>query len=417
MDKAPSMHGFDVIVVGGGAAGFFAALTCKECAPELRIGVVEQSQQVLSKVRISGGGRCNVTHACFDPRELAGHYPRGSRELIGPFHFWQCRDTMNWFSKRGVALKTESDGRVFPVSDDSMTIVQCLMKELDQAGVHLRVGEGVRSVDCLPGETGFRIETTKDQIVHCQKLLLATGGMKEGAVKRFLEGQGHHIAPLAPSLFTFHVAKNAFSGLPGVAVDQVEVTLPGTDFKQCGPLLFTHQGLSGPAIIKCSAWAARWIMDRKYRFQVRINWKSDLKFDDCLAELKSLKSRLGSKLVRNQSCFDLPRRLWERLVLAAGIKEETSWAQLNLDQCKCLTDWITGSLFQVTGKSMNKDEFVTCGGVALNEVQFKTMESRLVKGLHFAGEILDIDGITGGFNFQNAWTTGRIAGIALASKD
>lgn len=405
------------MVVGGGAAGIFAAITTAETNPHRRVIVLEKGTSLLAKVRISGGGRCNVTHACFDPKQLVKNYPRGSRELLGPFHRWQPRDTVAWFESRGVPLKTEDDGRMFPVTDSSQTIIDCLMNAARQAGVEIQTGVGVeRAVAITAGnQTGpaFELLLSNSQRLRCSRLLIATGGLKPGPTLELLKSFGHEITPLAPSLFTLHVKDARIEGLPGLSVPLAEASIPGTKFVHRGPLLITHWGLSGPAILKLSAWAARWAQEQNYQFTVAINWtgQSVDKVDHAMQQ-----ARQGNTIrqVRNTPLLDLPSRLWVQLTEAAGIHGLTSWSQLRREQAIALLQQLTACELPVTGKSMFKEEFVTCGGVSLKEIHFKTMESRRVQGLHFAGEVLDLDGVTGGFNFQAAWTTGRLAGLAMA---
>lgn len=404
-------------MVGGGAAGIFAAITAAEAAPDRKVIVLEKSPSLLAKVRISGGGRCNVTHACFEPKQLAKNYPRGSRELLGPFHRWQPRDTVEWFQSRGVPLKTEPDGRMFPTTDSSQTIIDCLLDSARRAGVEIRTGIGLADVQPSPiaGEAPgtFALKLSDGTGLACDRLLLATGGLKPGPTLDLIRSLGHTVAPLAPSLFTFHVKDPRIEGLAGLSVGQAIATIPGTHFEHAGPVLVTHWGLSGPAILKLSAWAARWAQDHEYRFTVRVNW-TGLGAAEVQEKFEGARAAQAVKAVRNTPLFDLPGRLWLQLIAAAGLADATKWSHLRKDQALALQQQLTACDLQVTGKSMFKEEFVTCGGVELKEIHFKTMESRLVPGLHFAGEVLDIDGITGGFNFQAAWTTGRLAGLAMA---
>lgn len=413
--------------MGGGAAGMFAAITCAEANPQARVVVLEKGTSLLAKVRVSGGGRCNVTHACFEPKELVKQYPRGGRELLGPFHSFQPRDTVAWFQARGVELKTEDDGRMFPVTDSSQTIVDCLLDSARRAGVEVRMGVGLAKCGeqpaplaagahgmTRPTKTGFKLTLTDGSSLTCSRLLIAAGGLKPGPIVDIIQGFGHTISPLAPSLFTFHIKDSRLEGLPGVSVPAAEASIPGAEFVQRGPALITHWGLSGPAILKLSAWAARWAQEKNYQFTVRINWVG-LSADAVRARLDEARRANASKLIRNVAINELSGRLWERLVAAAGITDRTQWSQLRREHAQALANQLTACDLPVTGKSMFKEEFVTCGGVALRELNFKTMESRLVSGLHFAGEVLDIDGVTGGFNFQAAWTGGRLAGLAMAA--
>lgn len=407
-----TMSGQHIAVVGGGAAGFFAAITAAAAAPGTRVTVLERGPQFLAKVRISGGGRCNVTHACFEPRELAARYPRGGRALLGPFRIFQPRDTVAWFAARGVMLKTEADGRMFPVTDSSQTIVDCLMAAAQKAGVELRLNCGVAEVKRGTGG-GFELNLTNGETLVCDRLLLATGGSR-AATGQLAATLGHTVVPPVPSLFTFQIETPWLRGLAGVSVATVEAAIPAAKLRERGPLLVTHWGLSGPGILRLSAWGARELHACDYRFVLRVKWLPDLTEAALAAELEQRRQAQPAKLVVNTPVSPLPARLWEQLVLAAGIARETRWAAVPRAERHQLIQQLTRTELPVTGKSLNKDEFVTCGGVPLGEVDFKTMASRMCPGLYFAGEVLDIDGVTGGFNFQAAWTTGWLAGLALA---
>ena len=440
-----------IVIAGGGAAGFFAAITCAEAAPDAEVTILEKSAQFLSKVKISGGGRCNVTHACFDARELTARYPRGGRALLAPFKRFQASDTVAWFEARGVKLKIESDGRMFPVSDSSQTIIHCLVNAAKAAGVKLRLNAGLERITRLP-EGGFEVELERRTPVRpegfvgvqvsassggtpkrepqgagretgapneknsCDCLLLATGGCRAAAAGQLAVSLGHKLEPPVPSLFTFHIATPWLRGLAGVSVETAEASVPGARLRERGALLATHWGLSGPVILRLSAWGARELHKLDYKFPLHINWLPLLGAEKIAAELQSRRDSQPAKLIVNTPLAPLPSRLWEQLVLAAGISRETRWAALSRAAQHQLVQQLIRTEFQVTGKSLNKDEFVTCGGVRLGEVDFKTMESRICPGLYFAGELLDIDGITGGFNFQAAWTTGWIAGQAMAGR-
>lgn len=401
------------VVVGGGAAGFFAAIACAEAAPGREILLLERGPQFLAKVRISGGGRCNVTHHCFEPRELVTRYPRGSRELLGPFQRFQPRDTVAWFAARGVELKTEPDGRMFPVTDDSQTIVDCLLLAARQAEVQLRTQCGVAGVTRRVGG-GFHLELSNGERLDCDQLLLATGGSRTTAQGALAVALGHTLEPPVPSLFTFEIRGPLLDGLAGISVEPVELVVPGTALRERGPLLVTHTGVSGPAVLRLSAWGARWCAEANYRFPLRVNWLPHLNPEALAAEFQARRQAQGAKSVANLPIAPLPARLWERLVQAAGVAREQRWAALSRPAQAALIRQLLGTELSVAGKTLNRDEFVTCGGVRLREVNFKTMESRLCPGLFFAGEVLDIDGVTGGFNFQAAWTTGWIAGRAMA---
>jgi predicted Rossmann fold flavoprotein len=422
-----------VIVVGGGAAGFFAAITCAEAAPGTKVTMLEKGPQFLSKVRISGGGRCNVTHACFDARELAARFPRGGQALIGPFQRFQARDTIEWFESRGVRLKTEEDGRMFPVSDSSQTIIDCLVNAARKAGVQLLTGRGVEEVT-KRADGGFELKLSNGEPLPCDRLLLATGGCRTPAMGKLAELLGHTLEPPVQSLFTFHIEVPWLRDLAGVSVENVEATVPGTKLRERGPLLVTHWGLSGPVILRLSAWGARELRALDYKFRLEVNWlpqggsrgrsphheqsagaASVSASRSVEAELNWRRKVQSARLVVNGPIPPIGARLWEQLVFAAGIRRETRWAELSRSAQHELVQQLSRTEFSVTGKSLNKEEFVTCGGVKLSEVNFKTMESRICPGLHLAGELLDIDGVTGGFNFQAAWTTGWIAGMAMST--
>jgi len=408
----------EIVVAGGGAAGFFGAITAarrlrEEGAPG-RVTLLEKGSAFLTKVRISGGGRCNVTHACFDPRLLATHYPRGERALIGPFRRFSPADTVRWYEARGVPLKTEEDGRMFPVTDSSQTIIDCLLEEARREGVTLRTRCGIASVE--READGFRLRLSDGTAMRADRLLLATGGHRTagGGGGEIAAALGHTLEPPVPSLFTFHIETPWLRSLAGVSLDPAEVSIPGTGLRERGPLLMTHWGVSGPVVLRLSAWGARLLYERDYRFALRVNWAPHLHREAIEAELRARRETHPRALVTTQPLRPIPARIWEQLVLAAGIAPSTRWTVLPRQERHRLVETIAASSFAVTGKSTHKAEFVTCGGVRLGEVDFRTMESRIVPGLFFAGELLDVDGITGGFNFQAAWTTGWIAGNAMA---
>jgi predicted Rossmann fold flavoprotein len=407
------MNSERIVIVGGGAAGFFAALACAESGGAREIVVLEKTSQFLSKVKISGGGRCNVTHACFNEREFATRYPRGERALISPLKKFQARDTVTWFAERGVTLKTESDGRMFPTTDSSQTIIDCLLGRARALGVKLISNCGVdRATKIADGK--FELALSNGESLACDKLLLAIGGCRTPALGQLAVSLGHTLEPSVPSLFTFHIETPWLRELAGVSVENVEASIPDAKLSERGALLATHWGLSGPAILRLSARGARVLQEKNYRFPLRINWLPKFNDAQLAQEFQSRRNSQPAKLIVNFPITPLPARLWTQLVLASGISRETRWAALSRPAQHSLIQQLLRSEFQVTGKSLNKDEFVTCGGVRLGEVNFKTMESRVCPGLFFAGEVLDIDGLTGGFNFQAAWTTGWIAGRAMA---
>lgn len=401
-------------IIGGGAAGFFAAIqAAKLLTPGERIIILEKGSQVLGKVRISGGGRCNVTHACFDPRQFATHYPRGNKALIGPLHHWDAQKTVEWFEEHGVSLKTEADGRMFPTTDDSQTIVDCLVGEANKLGIEVKTQTTVTTVSHDPiDEYPFTL-TLKDILpLRAKQLVIATGGTRSVTAERLLSFSGHKLHSAVPSLFTFNIPEGGFPDLAGIAVADAEVEIPDLNLSNRGPVLITHWGLSGPGILKLSAWGARELNASIYQFKTVVNWIPN---EDTETAFTSQRVSNGKRHIIARSPFSqIPRRLWEALVKRSKINRSTTWAQISKKQSASLADSLTRCVFLVNGKSMNKEEFVTCGGIDLDEVHMKTMESRLIPGLYFAGEVLNIDGITGGFNFQNAWTGGYLAGIAIA---
>ncbi len=400
-----------IAIVGGGAAGFFAAITCAQANPRCQVTLIEASPQPLGKVRISGGGRCNVTHACFDPAQLVQFYPRGGKSLRGAFSRFQPQDTIDWFQAHGVTLKTEADGRMFPISDSSATIVSCLMDAAEEAGVRLWHGTAITNV--IKTTTGFSITTKHGQELVVDKLLLATGSNPTGY--RWAKELGHSIEPIAPSLFTFNIKDPRLADLSGVAVKTAIVSLnKDKKLTHTGPVLITHWGLSGPAILKLSAWAARVLHECRYQAQLQINWLPEFSAPKLREIILAVKSQLPQKTIHNSCPVPIPQRLWAALLEYCEIVAGDRWAGLSNKKIDRLLQELQRGEFQITGKGVFKEEFVTCGGVKLAEIDFKTMASKVCPGLYFAGEIMDVDGVTGGFNFQNAWTTGWIAGQALA---
>ncbi|MGG5576468.1 NAD(P)/FAD-dependent oxidoreductase [Myroides sp. C15-4] len=403
------MH-YDVIIVGGGAAGFFTAINLGERYPNLKVAIVERGKEVLAKVRISGGGRCNVTHACFDPKELVQYYPRGAKELLGPFHQFCCGDTIEWFAKYGVELKIEDDGRMFPITDSSQTIIDCFIQAAAQYKIDILQGVSVQSV--YQSEKGWKLDTSKEGMT-CTQLVFTTGSNPK--VWQMMTDLGHRLVEPVPSLFTFNIKDKRIADLMGVATPAI-VKVKGTKLEATGPLLITHWGMSGPGVLRLSAWGARLLAEKKYQFHLVVNWLPQFEREDLIDHLKDFKLEHAKKTVWKRGLFDFPSRLWERLVLAAGINETLTWADVSNKHLQALGAELQEGYYQVNGKSTFKDEFVTAGGIDLRDVNFKTMESKYCANLYFAGEILDIDAITGGFNFQNAWTTGFLAAQAIASK-
>jgi predicted Rossmann fold flavoprotein len=408
---------YDIIIVGGGAAGFFSAINSVEKNPKLKVAILERGQEVLTKVRISGGGRCNVTHACFVPNDLVKFYPRGEKELRGPFHQFCSGDTIEWFANHGVELKIEEDGRMFPVSNSSQTIIDCFLAATKKLGIEILTGQSVQSI--FKNENYWKVETNHETFA-CKNLIMTSGSNPK--IWEMLQNLGHSIIEPVPSLFTFNIKDSRIKDLMGVsALASVKVKnltrgkaeLSGAKLEASGPLLITHWGMSGPGILRLSAWGARELANKKYQFAIIVNWLNDKTFEETATVLRELKLEHSKKAVSKKSPFDFPNRLWESIVLASEIEVETKWADLTKNQLANLTNQLTNAEFQVNGKSTFKEEFVTAGGIDLKEINFKTMESKILPNLYFAGEIVNIDAITGGFNFQNAWTSGFIVANSL----
>ncbi|NER93736.1 MAG: NAD(P)/FAD-dependent oxidoreductase [Symploca sp. SIO1B1] len=444
------MHHLKVVVIGGGAAGFFGAVACASAHPHTQVTLLEAGRQPLTKVRISGGGRCNVTHACFDPALLVQAYPRGSKALRGAFSRFQPKDTVAWFESRGVQLKTEADGRMFPVTDSSETIVDCLLQAARESGVKVRTSTPVNSVEYIQefppnnrsnvvdGENKedkekyflsknathydqreevkgqFKISLKNGEVIECDRLLIATGSNPQGY--RWAQDLGHKLESPVPSLFTFNIPDPRLQDLAGVSANHVCLRLPdaGKTLKeQTGPLLITHWGLSGPGVLKLSAWGARFLHQQQYQTPLLINWLPQHNQESLRQLLLVVKSQLARRLITNNCPVPVPKRLWQSLAANVGIGEQQRWAELSKKSLNQLVQELTQGRYLIRGKGKFKEEFVTCGGVSLKEINFQTMESRRCPGLYFAGEILDIDGITGGFNFQSAWTTAWLAAQAM----
>ena len=388
--------------MGGGAAGFFAAINIAQDNPDFKIAILERGKTGLQKVKISGGGRCNVTHAEFTPSDLVLNYPRGAKELLGPFHHFMTGDTIAWFEERGVELKIEEDGRMFPVSNSSQTIIDCFLNETKKLGIKVFYGCSVKNI--YQKSALWHVDTSKGQF-QSDKLILATGSNTK--VWSFLDKLGHTIVKPVPSLFTFDIYDERIKNIPGVVVKNVNIKVVGSDLSSSGPLLVTHVGLSAPAILKLSAFGAIELAERNYNFEIELNFINTAQ-DEVIEILKNFKKELARKSVSTHNQFEIPKRLWRKLVHAANISEDTRWADLNKQQTINLTNQLTQARFQVTGKSTFKEEFVTAGGVDLREINFKNFESKRFKNLFFTGEIMNIDAVTGGFNFQNAWSSAYI---------
>lgn len=401
----------DVVIVGGGAAGFFTAITAKENNPSLKVVILEKGKEVLQKVKISGGGRCNVTHACFVPKDLCAFYPRGKKELLGPFHQFMTGDTMEWFESRGVPLKIEKDNRVFPTSNSSQSILDCFQKQVDDLGIEVLTNHGVNQI--LKNEEGWSVKTSKGNF-NAKKVVITAGSSKR--VWELVRSLQHSIIQPVPSLFTFNIKDSRLTDLLGVSVPHATVRLVGTKLETTGPLLITHWGLSGPAVLKLSAFGARLLAEKNYEYQVQVNWVSK-SFGQVVQELQKIKKANTKKQIALRSPLEaISKRLWERFVVTVGLDPQSRWADLSNKKLEAIAQQLTNGVFQANGKSTFKEEFVTAGGIDLKEINFKRFESKLHKNLFFAGEVLNIDAVTGGFNFQNAWTGGYLIGKALAEE-
>lgn len=401
-----------LIVIGGGAAGFFCAVNAAGSG-KIDVTILEKSSKLLSKVRVSGGGRCNVTHACFSIAEMIKRYPRGEKFLKKAFHQFFTSDTISWFEKRDIQLKTEADGRMFPTSNSSETIIDCLLKEARQNGVKILTGTEIVKIE--KNKNLFQLFCKDGNVLEADFVCIACGGFHKPDQYKWLTALGHTFENPVPSLFTFNVPKNPISALMGVSVEQVQVKINGTKFSQTGPVLITHWGFSGPAILKLSAFAARELFHKQYEFSITINWLPEYHENSILEKLRILRNELAPKRMINKNPFGLPQRLWEYHLTQCETDPETRWADLPAKQQNLLSKQLCSNIFHVSGKTTFKEEFVTAGGIHLNEIDISTMESKIVPNLYFAGEIMNVDGITGGFNFQHAWTSGWIAAKAINS--
>ncbi|MFZ6011034.1 MAG: NAD(P)/FAD-dependent oxidoreductase [Bacteroidota bacterium] len=408
------MH-YDLIVVGGGAAGFFGAIQAAEMKPEMRILILEKSNKLLAKVKVSGGGRCNVTHHCFNPIRLSHHYPRGEKPLRNIFKNFHAENLVAWFKSKGVELKTEEDGRMFPASDNSQTVIDCFMEQALRHKIKIELGAGVTGV--APGDNRFTVRCLNGTVYAGSKLLIAAGGNPNPQAYGWIADLDHNIKSPIPSLFTFNNSEKKFADLMGVSVANAEVKIAGTKYSQQGPVLITHWGLSGPAVIKLSAWAAEVLYEKKYEFTALVSWVGPVKEEEFKLELAALRTTRGRQKIMSNPLFGLPQRLWMRLCELAEIGDQKIWTELPQKNLNKLMEALIRCPFQIKGKTTFKEEFVTCGGVDLQEIDFATMESKKVKGIYFAGEVLNIDGETGGFNFQAAWSGAYVAAKAITGKN
>jgi len=401
-----------LIVVGGGAAGFFCAINAARLNPLMKVVIVEKNNKVLSKVKVSGGGRCNVTHACFEITELVKHYPRGQNFLKKAFHWFNTNHTVQWFEERGVKLKIEADGRMFPVTNDSQSIIDCLIREANKYGVEILFQTEVQKI--IKTGNGFQLETRNSKL-ETNFLCIAAGGYPKAAQFDWLQQIGHNVEAPVPSLFTFNIPNNNITTLMGVSVDNATVKIQSTKLSETAPLLITHWGLSGPAVLKLSAWGARELAELQYNFHIAVNWLPAYNENNLRNEWQQLRKQFASQKIGNKNPFGLPQRLWLYLLDGCKVSDETRWGDISADAQNKIIRILTAQAFQVKGKTTFKEEFVTCGGVKLSEIDVNSMQSKIIPGLFFAGEVMDIDGITGGFNFQSAWTSGWIAAKAIAS--
>lgn len=402
MDKSK----IDIAVIGGGAAGFFAAIHAKNNYPKLKVVIFEKSKNVLSKVKISGGGRCNVTNATYGISDLAKNYPRGNKALKKVFTQFKVADTVDWFENRGVKLVVQADNCIFPESQNSQTIIDCFLQECKKLKIEIRTETGIRGIQ--KNENGFSLALDGESI-SAHKVILTIGGQPKASGFKLIESLGHSIVPPVPSLFTFNMPSEPIKELMGIVVNPVTTRIQGSKLVEEGPLLITHWGMSGPAILKLSAWGARILNEQGYSCNLQVNWLNKIKFDQAAVHLKTGIDKNGQKKIRNQKLFELPTRLWDFLITKIALDSNKKWQDISKHEFNKLIEVLVNDVYKVEGKTTFKEEFVTAGGIALSEVNFATMESKVCPGLYFAGEALDIDGITGGFNFQSAWSTSFVA--------
>ena len=402
----------NLIVIGGGAAGFFCAINAARLHPALRVTILEKSNKLLSKVKISGGGRCNTTHELFDIPSLVKKYPRGEQFLKKAFYQFNTQDTINWFAERGVELHAEADGRMFPISNNSATIIECLLKEADRYKVQIHLHTEVKKIEKLADR--FQIETNQPKLIEADYICIASGGLPKIDMFNWIKQLGHSIQSPVPSLFTFNIPKHPITALMGLSVSNAVIKITGTKLKEQGALLITHWGLSGPVVLKLSAWGARQLADLNYHFSIQVNWLGEITDAILRRDWSFYREQFSANKMASKFPFALPSRLWLFLLEEAAISADTRWGELKSANQNKLIQLLTCHVYEVNGKTTFKEEFVTCGGVALSSIHPQTMESKLVPGLYFAGEVMDIDGITGGFNFQHAWTSGYNAAKAIA---
>ncbi len=402
----------NLIVIGGGAAGFFCAVNAARLNPNLKVTILEKSNKLLSKVKISGGGRCNTTHQLFEIPALVKKYPRGEQFLKKAFHQFNTQHTIEWFAERGVDLHAEADGRMFPVSNNSATIIECLLKEADQFKVRIEMQTEVKKI--TRKDTKFQIETNKSSIIEADYICIASGGLPKMEMFNWISQLGHAIQPPVPSLFTFNMPKHPITTLMGLSVNNAVIKISGTKLKEQGALLITHWGLSGPVVLKLSAWGARQLADMGYQFSIQVNWLGEITDAILRTDWSFYREQFSANKISTKYPFALPSRLWLFLLDEAGISADTKWGEIKAVNQNKLIQLLTSHVFNINGKTTFKEEFVTSGGVQLSTIYPQTMESKLVSGLYFAGEVMDVDGITGGFNFQHAWTSGFNAASAIA---
>ena len=400
-----------LIVIGGGAAGFFCALTAARMNRDLQVTIVEKSNKLLSKVKVSGGGRCNVTHACFEIPEMIRHYPRGANFLKKAFHQFFTTDTIEWFKERGVSLKAEADGRMFPITDSSQTIIDCLLREANQFGVNILMNTDVNQI--IPSNNGFSLQYSRSAADRGQStadfLCIATGGYPKSSMFAWLKQLGHSIEEPVPSLFTFNTPSHPITKLMGVSILEARIKILDTKLEQMGPLLITHWGLSGPAVLKLSAWGARELAERNWEFGIRVNWLPNYEDQSLREQMQKFRSNLSTQKLYSKNPFAIPQRLWEFFLSESGIESEMNWADLPSKQQNKLITTLLRYEMKIKGKTTFKEEFVTAGGIRVSEIDPNNMMSKKIQNLFFAGEVMDVDGVTGGFNFQHAWTSGFIA--------